>query len=125
MVILAQAAIESGWGESNLATGYHNFFGITAYGRINPYWHGGKIQLTDNGLEFRRYDTTENSFLDFGRLLRSAYATASDVSYYPLAYAKEMAYSKYISETNGDNRATYQQLLTRLSAGIASLIPKE
>ena len=39
-VVLAQAAIESGWGESKLSS-YNHFFGITAYGRINNYWHGG------------------------------------------------------------------------------------
>ncbi len=33
VVILAQAAIETGWGESTLCREYHNFFGITAYGR--------------------------------------------------------------------------------------------
>ena len=32
VVILAQAAIETGWGESTLCREYHNFFGITAYG---------------------------------------------------------------------------------------------
>lgn len=123
VVILAQAAIESGWGESRLS-GFNNYFGITAYGRINPYWHGGKIQLAENGLSFRRYDTAENSFLDFARLIRNAYATCADVSHFPAAYAKEMAYSKYISETNGDNRASYQQLLVRLSANISAIIPK-
>ena len=33
VVILAQAAIETGWGESTLCREYHNFFGITAGGR--------------------------------------------------------------------------------------------
>ena len=80
VVILAQAAIESGWGESRLAS-YHNYFGITAYGRINNYWHGGKIQLTEKGLPFRRYDTTENSFLDYCRLLRGSYNTQANLSY--------------------------------------------
>ena len=31
-MILAQAAFESGWGMSKLATGSNNYFGLTAYG---------------------------------------------------------------------------------------------
>ena len=124
VVVLAQAAIESGWGESKLST-YTNFFGITAYGRINNYWHGGKIQLADNGLPFRRYDTMENSFMDYCRLIRSSYRTSADLSFYPAAFAKSIAYSKYISEVNGDNRASYQILMEKLSASIATLVPKQ
>lgn len=124
VVILAQAAIESGWGESKLSS-YNNFFGITAYGRINNYWHGGKIQLADNGLPFRRYDTMENSFMDYCRLIRGSYRTSADLSFYPAAFAKSIAYSKYISEVNGDNRASYQILMEKLSASIATLVPKQ
>ena len=124
VVVLAQAAIESGWGESKLSS-YNNFFGITAYGRINNYWHGGKIQLADNGLPFRRYDTMENSFMDYCRLIRSSYPTSADLSFYPAAFAKSIAYSKYISEVNGDNRASYQILMEKLSASIATLVPKQ
>lgn len=124
VVILAQAAIESGWGESKLSS-YNNFFGITAYGRINNYWHGGKIQLADNGLPFRRYDTMENSFMDYCRLIRGSYRTSADLSFHPAAFAKSIAYSKYISEVNGDNRASYQILMEKLSASIATLIPKQ
>lgn len=124
VVILAQAAIESGWGESKLSS-YNNFFGITAYGRINNYWHGGKIQLAENGLTFRRYDTMENSFMDYCRLIRGSYRTSADLSFHPAAFAKSIAYSKYISEVNGDNRASYQILMEKLSASIAALIPKQ
>lgn len=124
VVVLAQAAIESGWGESKLSS-YNNFFGITAYGRINNYWHGGKIQLAEDGLTFRRYDTMENSFMDYCRLIRGSYRTSADLSFHPAAFAKSIAYSKYISEVNGDNRASYQILMEKLSASIATLIPKQ
>ena len=124
VVVLAQAAIESGWGESKLSS-YNNFFGITAYGRINNYWHGGKIQLAENGLTFRRYDTMENSFMDYCRLIRGSYRTSADLSFHPAAFAKSIAYSKYISEVNGDNRASYQILMEKLSASIATLVPKQ
>lgn len=124
VVVLAQAAIESGWGESKLSS-YNNFFGITAYGRINNYWHGGKIQLAEGGLSFRRYDTMENSFMDYCRLIRGSYRTSADLSFHPAAFAKSIAYSKYISEVNGDNRASYQILMEKLSASIATLVPKQ
>lgn len=124
VVVLAQAAIESGWGESKLSS-YNNFFGITAYGRINSYWHGGKIQLAEGGLSFRRYDTMENSFMDYCRLIRGSYRTSADLSFHPAAFAKSIAYSKYISEVNGDNRASYQILMEKLSASIATLVPKQ
>lgn len=124
VVVLAQAAIESGWGESKLSS-YNNFFGITAYGRINNYWHGGKIQLAEGGLTFRRYDTMENSFMDYCRLIRGSYRTSADLSFHPAAFAKSIAYSKYISEVNGDNRASYQILMEKLSASIATLVPKQ
>ena len=45
IVTLAQAALESGWGKSNLALKGNNFFGLTAYGKSNDYWHGGVITL--------------------------------------------------------------------------------
>ncbi len=45
VVILAQSAIESGWGQSTLAQEYNNFFGITGYGRKNDYWPGHSVQL--------------------------------------------------------------------------------
>ena len=121
VVILAQAAIESGWGESKLSS-YNNFFGITAYGRINNYWHGGKIQLAENGLTFRRYDTMENSFMDYCRLIRGSYRTSADLSFHPAAFAKSIAYSKYISEVNGDNREAYRRILVSISRTIVKLI---
>ena len=122
VVILAQAAIESGCGESTLAVKYHNFFGIMGYGVTNAYWHGGKTDLGNGGLLFRRYDTPEHSFLDFARLVFTAYPQAAAVSAYPAAYAQEIAYSRYISEVNGDNRAAYRKMLVSIARQIQLLI---
>lgn len=125
VVILAQAAIESGWGLSILSRDYHNFFGITAYGRPNKYWKG---EMTDmEGLSylfFRRYETDEDSFLDFARLITTSYKLAASVSYQPTAYAKEIAYSRYISEVNGDDRVEYRNLLVVISQSIEETIRK-
>lgn len=123
VVILAQAAIESGWGESRLATCYNNFFGLTGYGVSNAYWHGGKTDLDNpGGLVFRRYDRAENSFLDFARLIATAYKQAVAVSNYPRAYAREMAYSKYISEVNGDNREAYCNMLESIARSLVPIV---
>ena len=73
VVILAQAAIETGWGESTLCREYHNFFGITAYGLPNVWWTGRWTELSPRSLRFRIYPDDKCSFMDYCRLLRSAY----------------------------------------------------
>ena len=126
IVILAQSAIETGWGESTLAKEHHNFFGITAYGRPNAFWKGTKTDLSENSghtsLWFRTYESAEDSFMDFARLIHTAYPVAASLSSQPSAYAKEIAYSKYISEVNGDNRAAYQRMLVSICRTIERLI---
>lgn len=124
VAILSQAAFESGWGTSNLAVKHNNFFGLTAYGANNAYWHGGKatVGTTTYSLKFRRYDTRENSFLDFARLIRNNYRPAWQVSHDMEAYAKEIAYSPYISELNGDDRETYRRCLVQIGRTIQAII---
>lgn len=125
VVILAQAAIETGWGESTLAKEHRNFFGITAYGRPNAFWKGTKTDLSENNgpasLWFRTYETADDSFMDFARLIHTAYPVAASVSDHPSAYAKEIAYSKYISEVNGDNRAAYRRMLVSICKSIEKM----
>lgn len=111
IVILAQAAHESGWGDSYGAKVRNNFFGIIAAGSPNAYWNGAKSQSTVSGLWFRIYATPQDSMNDFARLISSkdSYNNAEKVSYDTVAYAKAIAYSPYISETNGDNRPLYEK----------------
>lgn len=111
IVILAQGAIESGWGTSNLASNYNNFFGITAYGAPNNYWKGGKYVSATSNLPFRTYATIADSFSDFARLLVSQYNTAAKASKNVAEYASLISSSPYINEKNGDNRAKYKQLI--------------
>lgn len=122
VVILAQGALESGWGRSELAREHNNFFGITGYGRPNAHWHGQWTELEEGGLRFRRYDSARQSFLDFGRLLRGSYPIAASLSHYPDAFAREIAYSRYICEANGDNREAYRKTLARLCREIRALL---
>jgi len=124
VVILAQCAIESGWASSNLTKLGNNLFGICAYGRSNnnPYWTGDKIRLNEGGLSFRRYNNREDSFMDFGRLIQTGYPNAAGVSHYVSAYAQEIAYSRYISEVNGDNRMQYKKLIIQIAASIQKIL---
>lgn len=121
VIILTQAAIESGWGESSLCIVYNNFFGITGYGKSNLYWKGYKTEPGQTGhLQFRIYDTPMQSFFDFARLITTAYPRAAAMSYHPEAYAKEISYSHYISEVNGDNREGYRKMVMSISKDIAA-----
>jgi peptidoglycan hydrolase FlgJ len=121
-VILAQAAHESGWGDSFLARVRHNFFGITASGEPNVYWDGGKQPSQANPkLVFRVYKTAQDSFMDFARLIAKNYKTAAAVSNDSTQYAKAIAYSPYISEQNGDNRPLYEKAVMANATYIDSM----
>jgi flagellar protein FlgJ len=124
IVILAQGAIESGWGTSNLAKSYNNFFGITAYGSVNPYWKGGKYTSTSSGLPFRTYQTSFDGFSDFARLLVAKYNQAARASHSVAEYARLISQSPYINEANGDNRAKYRELIMRNADAIELIVKK-
>jgi flagellar protein FlgJ len=121
VVILAQAAIESGWGQSVLSSVYHNYFGLTAYGRYNDYWTGSGVVLGVHKLTFRVYKEPLQSFMDYARLISSQYKQAARMSFQPAAFAKEIAYSPYISEVNGDDREAYRRMLVSISKQIEDL----
>ena len=77
----------------HFAREHNNFFGITAYGHPNPFWKGDRTDLSAvtgrPTLWFRRYASPEDSFLDFARLIHSAYPVAATLTFHPTAYAKE------------------------------------
>ena len=117
IILLAQAALESGWGTSRLAPGGQQPF--------RHHWLRGEQRLLARGphvtarykrgeLLFRRYDSARNSYLDFARLLVCSYPQAAAMSRFPADYAKAIAYSPYISELNGDNRERYRETLVQL-----------
>ena len=122
VVLLAQIAIETGWGESVLCKEHFNFGGLTGFGKPSEFWPGTKVQLCEKGLTYRSYPDARSGILDMARLLRSSYAPACNVSNVPAAYAQEIAYSRYISEVNGDNRQNYKRMLIRISADMERLI---
>jgi len=117
-VILAQAATESGLGNSYGAKYRNNFFGIIATKKTSEYWSGKKSQSKSSGLWFRVYNSAQDSFYDFARLISSKYAEAAKVSHNPAKYARAIAYSSYISEKNGDNRPAYEKAIITFSNAI-------
>lgn len=124
IIILAQAALESGWGTSNLARNYNNFFGVTAYGKPNQYWNGGRIVSKSSGLPFRSYKSPADGFRDFARLINSYYKEAAKNSFSISEYARLIANSPYINEKNGDNRAKYKEIIIRNAVAVTQLIKK-
>lgn len=118
VVILAQAALESGWGQSLLSMRYNNYFGMTGYGKGNRWWPGTTVKPGKSSLAFRTYPAPEDSFMDYARLLRQVYPLAANMSAFPKAFAREIAYSRYISEVNGDDREAYRQALVSLCSRI-------
>lgn len=124
ITILAQAAIESGWGTSKLAKENNNFFGFTAYGKPNKYWTGAKRVSTSSGLPFRSYSSPENGFRDFARLISEKYNSAYKASNDVAKYATLIALSPYINEKNGDNRTKYRQLIIANALAIIEIAKK-
>jgi flagellar protein FlgJ len=124
IVILAQAAIESGWGTSTLARLHNNYFGVTAYGKTNEYWKGKKYISKSSGLPFRSYPTASDGFSDFARLISTKYSQAAKASHSITEYARLISSSPYINEKNGDNRAKYKELIIRNAIAITLIAKK-
>jgi hypothetical protein len=122
LVILAQGAIESAWGTSHIAKNHNNYFGVTAYGSTNEYWKGEKYVSKTSGLPFRSYKKPLDSFYDYARLISVKYTQAARNSFDVERYAKEIAYSPYISEKNGDNRPVYYKLIIQQADAINKVL---
>lgn len=126
LIILAQGATESGWGTSFQSKNINNFFGITAAGGKNEFWKGEKYGAK-TGLSFRVYDSPQDSFYDFGRLIKNSsyYKKAHAVGYDYRKYAHEISYSAYITEKNGDNREVYKRNIINIYEVIQGIVKKK
>lgn len=71
-VILAQAAAESNFGESELSKHYNNYFGIKGKGVVLPTMEmeGEEKKMVQDG--FRTYGSARESFYDYGKLIAKA-----------------------------------------------------
>lgn len=126
LIILAQGAHESASGTSNIALKANNFFGITATGAKNNYWKGQSYQAQNKyKLKFRVYDTPEDSFMDFARLITNRYKSAHAVADDYKTYASRISTSAYISETNGDNRERYKNSIIKGYEQLLGILKKK
>ncbi|MCP3673259.1 MAG: flagellar assembly peptidoglycan hydrolase FlgJ [Gammaproteobacteria bacterium] len=111
-VLIAQAALETGWGKHVMKTeqgaSSKNLFGIKA----NHNWQGERAQVTTLELDgdslkkqradFRAYDSYADSFEDYTRFItdRTRYQTALDVAADPKKYAEELQTAGYATDPN-------------------------
>ena len=74
-VTVAQAALESGWGESQLSLQANNYFGIKAHGRSPmaeiefPTWESINGQMERVIARFAKYESMAECFKDRDRIL--------------------------------------------------------
>ena len=96
-ITVAQAALESNWGQSRLSRDAHNYFGIKAHGdhaRVAyptiEHVNGRDVRVS---AEFARYDSMEECFADRDRLIATApcYAGTRARGGDPEAFARALA----------------------------------
>jgi flagellum-specific peptidoglycan hydrolase FlgJ len=96
-ITVAQAALESNWGQSQLARDANNYFGIKAHGAHERVayptfecMNGRTVRVT---AEFARYASMEECFADRDRLILSleCYAAARRAKDDPEAFARALA----------------------------------
>jgi hypothetical protein len=124
-VTLAQAILESGYGNSTLASQYNNFFGIKPgsnwTGAVTPpmptseYENGVYVKIM---APFRAYASPEDSFTDHANFLRvnSRYANAFQYSNDPMQFAATIAADGYATDPN------YTSKLQSLIGGIQEYV---
>ena len=96
-ITVAQAALESNWGQSQLTRDAHNYFGIKAHGHharvaypTFEFIRGRRVRV---GAEFVRYTSMEECFADRDRLIAAmaCYAEARACSAHPESFARALA----------------------------------
>lgn len=107
-VILAQAAVESNFGESELSKHYNNYFGIKGKGVVLPTMEmEGEEKMVQDG--FRTYGSARESFYDYGKLIakapryeavrRAESAEAYARALYPAGYSTNPHYGDILIRT--------------------------
>jgi flagellar protein FlgJ len=123
--ILAQAALESGWGKREILAGdgtpSHNLFGIKATGwsgkttevPTTEYRQGLAMKVTQN---FRAYADYGEAFSDYGNLLRRRYGDAVAAGNDAEAFASALANGGYATDPS------YAAKLRGVIKGIAEVV---
>ena len=115
-VLIAQAALETGWGQHVMRTeqgaSSKNLFGIKA----NNSWAGSRTQVTTLELdgdslkkkraEFRAYESYADSFTDYAQFVneKPRYQKAREVSANPQQYAEELQAAGYATDPDYANK---------------------
>jgi flagellar protein FlgJ len=110
-ITIAQAILETGWGESELARVHHNYFGITCYNTDRPSTANGCVETTATEcapdgtcapatVRFRTYATVADSLHDHSALLSQAtrYATAMTHAADPDRFARDLKAGGYATD---------------------------
>lgn len=108
-VILAQAAVESNFGESELSRNYNNYFGIKGKGVVLPTveMEGEKKTAVEDG--FRTYDSARESFYDYGKLIAKA------ARYEPVRQAESAeAYAMALHPAGYSTNPRYGEILVQM-----------
>ncbi|MBF0257030.1 MAG: flagellar assembly peptidoglycan hydrolase FlgJ [Gammaproteobacteria bacterium] len=117
-VLIAQAALESGWGRRQMyhpdGSSAHNLFGIKA----NRSWQGDKVAVSTLEYEggvavrktepFRSYASYRESFLDYANFILSnpRYGKALSVADNPRAYFSELQKAGYATDPGYADKLT-------------------
>ncbi|MNP22600.1 Peptidoglycan hydrolase FlgJ [compost metagenome] len=117
-VLVAQAALETGWGKSVMRQGdgssSHNLFGIKATGN----WQGGQAraitsefrdgQMVRETAEFRSYDSYQDSFHDLVSLLQGndRYQGVLKSADNPEQFARELQKAGYATDPDYASKIT-------------------
>jgi len=132
-VLIAQAALETGWGQHIMQTeqggSSKNLFGIKA----NHNWQGEKVQVSTlefNGeslqkkrAEFRSYNSYADSFADYTAFIkgRGRYDKALNVSSKPEAYIQELQTAGYASDPEYADKVNNIMHSSRLNNAINTI----
>ena len=122
--MLAQAAHETGWGRARMkasdGTDAHNLFGIKA----GPGWKGKVAEVTTteyvNGqarkmvAKFRAYDSPEDSFRDYAKLLTGNQRYAQAVASVQAAPDNGAAFAKHLQKAGYATDPDYASKLARV-----------
>ncbi len=115
-VVLAQAALETGWGkkitQSSSGANSHNLFNIKADGR----WDGERVSVPTleyrdgvavrESAQFRAYDSYEESFADFVSFIKSSprYQSALAVADDGRSFTRELSAAGYATDPEYSNK---------------------
>lgn len=117
-ITIAQAILESNWGESELSSKYNNLFGIKAH----SYWKGESINIETSehynqviNDKFRVYKSKDDSLRDHAKFLseNSRYKNVFNKPTY-IEQSKELQDAGYSTVSDKSGNLTYKKLLDQL-----------